>query len=119
MPHLDQVHMADLDDTREAQSIALAFSECLNLYRRLYLSLTGHDCQIAEQVDVTKVSDNYGRLNIWGSDSGALRTGRGSLDDLLRTNENLRSIVLDTISDLKESLERGGLPPSIRASKMQ
>lgn len=111
--------MPDPADIREARSIAPAFSECLILYRRLYFSLTDRDCRVADQVDVAKVSDNYGRLNVWGSDSGALRTGRGSLDDVLRSNENLRSIVLDTISDLTESLKRGKFPPSIRTFGIQ
>ena len=108
--------MPDSDEVREAPSIALAFSECLKLYRHLCFSVTDSNSRVADQVDVTKVYDNYGRLNVWGSDSGALRSGRGSLDDLLRTNESLRSIVLDTISDLKKSIERGRLPPSTRTS---
>ena len=106
--------MLDPAGIQEPPSIATAFSECLILYRRLYVSLTGPDCQVADQVDVAKLFDNYGRLNVWGSDSGALRTGRGSLDDILRTNENLRSIVIETITDLTESLQRGRLPPSIQ-----
>ena len=111
--------MPDPDNIQEARSIASDFSHSLILYRRLYGSLMDRDCPVADQVDVAKVSDNYGRLNVWGSDSGALRTGRGSLDDLLRTNENLRSIVLDTITDLTESLQRGRLPRSIQTFGMQ
>lgn len=98
--------MPDPDDIHGAPSIAPAFATCLKVYRHLYLSLTRPDCRVVDQVDVSKVCDNYGRLNVWGSDWGALRTGRGSLDDLLRTNESLRSIVLDTISDLTKSIER-------------
>ena len=111
--------MPDPDDIREAPSIAPAFAACLMVYRHLYLSLTRPDCRVADQVDVSKVYDNYGRLNVRGSDPGALRTGRGSLDDVLRTNENLRSIVLDTISDLIKSIKRGRLPPSTRTFGMQ
>ena len=106
--------MPDPDDIEGAPLIAPAFATCLMVYRHLYLSLTRPDCRVADQVDVSKVCDNYGRLNVWGSDSGALRTGRGSLDDLLRTNESLQSIVLDTVSDLTESIERGRLPSSTR-----
>ena len=111
--------MPDPDDAQEASAIEPAFAVCLMVYRHLYLSLTRPDCRVADQVDASKVCDNYGRLNVWGSDSGALRTGRGSLDDLLRTNESLRSIVLDTISDLTASIERGRLPPSTRALGIQ
>ena len=111
--------MLDPDDGPEAPSIAPAFAACLMVYRHLYLSLTRPDSHVADQVDASKVFDNYGRLNVWGSDSGALRTGRGSLDDLLRSNESLRSLVLDTISDLTKSIERGRLPPSTRTVGIQ
>ena len=106
--------MPDHEDIREAPSIAHAFSKCVKLYRHLYFSLAGSDPRVADQVDVAKVYDNYGRLNVWGSDSGAVRIGRGSLDDVLRTNKSLQSIVLDTISDLTNSIERGKLPSSTR-----
>ena len=111
--------MSDPHNIPRAQSIAPAFAACLKVYRHLYLSLTRPDCRVADQVDVPKVCDNYGRLNVWGFDSGALRTGRGSLDDLLRNNESLLSIVLDTISDLTKSIERGMLPPSTRTFGIQ
>ena len=99
--------MSDYDDDGKSRSIASAFSDCLTLYRRLWFSLTDHEFQVADQVDLAKLSDGYGRLNVWGSDSGALRTGRGSLDDVLRTDDKLRSIVVDIIDDLINALKQG------------
>ena len=99
--------MSDSDDVGQGRSIAIDFADGLELYRRLCFSLANHKCQVADQVDLAKVSDNYGRLNIWGSDSRALRIGRGSLDDVLRTDDKLRSIVLDIIHDLKDALNQG------------
>ncbi|KAL8753447.1 MAG: hypothetical protein Q9199_005044 [Rusavskia elegans] len=96
--------MSDHADTEESHSIAATFSGCLTSYRRLYFLLTSRKAQGAEDIDLTEVSDNYGRLNVWGADSGALRTGRDSLDDIIRTNENLRSILLDILGDLKEAI---------------
>ncbi|KAL8712208.1 MAG: hypothetical protein Q9225_006987, partial [Loekoesia sp. 1 TL-2023] len=93
-------------NVEQPQSIAAAFLACQDLYRRLYLSLAGHEAQAADQIDLADLSDNYGRLNIWGSDSGALRTGSGSLDDILRADDNLRAIVHDLFGDLTEALNR-------------
>lgn len=101
--------MSDHADTEESHSIAATFSGCLTSYRRLYFLLTSRKAQGAEDIDLTEVSDNYGRLNVWGADSGALRTGRGSLDDIIRANENLRSILLDILGDLKEAIGIGTL----------
>lgn len=51
------------------------------------------------------MADNYGHLNLWGNDSGTLRTGRGSLDDNLRTKDELRSILLDILRELKGTID--------------
>lgn len=41
--------------------------------------------------DVRK--DVYGRFGVWGGDSGADRMGRGSLDDVLRNDSKMASII--------------------------
>ncbi|KAI4237660.1 MAG: hypothetical protein LQ349_001689 [Xanthoria aureola] len=93
----------------EVTSIAVKFSDCLGSYRQLYFWLTNRHIQGLQDIDLTEVSDNYGRLKVWGADSGALRTGRGSLDDILRTDKNLRSILLDLLGDLLEAIGRARL----------
>lgn len=99
--------MSGSEDVEQPQSIAAAFFTCQDLYRCLYLSLAGQEAQVADQVNMADVSDNYGRLNIWGSDSGVLCTGSGSLDDMLRTDDKLRSIAHDLFGDLEDTLDRG------------
>ena len=101
--------MPDDANDEVTSSIAAKFSDCLGSYRQLYFLLMSHDLQGLEHIDLVELSDNYGRLNVWGADSGALRIGRGSLDDILRTNENLRSIILDLLGDLREAIGRGTL----------
>ncbi|KAL8882777.1 MAG: hypothetical protein Q9215_004309 [Flavoplaca cf. flavocitrina] len=97
--------------TTDVSSYAIAsmFLDCLISYKRLYFLLVGHQAQGAENIDVSELADNYGRLNLWGNDSGALRTGRGSLDDNLRTEDKLRSILLDILRELKETIDMGYL----------
>ena len=89
------------------QNIATIFSSCITLYMRFLLILTSSNCDIAQQVDLASIKDDYGRLNVWGSENRALRTGRGSLDDGLRDNGKLRSLVLDLLVDLADDLENG------------
>ena len=90
-----------------SHSIASTFANCLELYQRLRFSLERDNSNVASQIDLSKVSDEYGRLNVWGSDVGALRVGRGSLDDALRNEDRMRSIVQDILRDLVDNLERG------------
>ncbi|KAL8657717.1 MAG: hypothetical protein Q9226_001640 [Calogaya cf. arnoldii] len=96
--------MSDHADLEASHSVAARFSGCLTSYRQLYFSLASRQAKGAEDINLTEVSDNYGRMNIWGAESGALRIGRGSLDDILRTNQNLQSILLELLGDLSEAI---------------
>ncbi len=62
--------------------------------------LSHEDCPVKGQVLLSKVSDEYGRLAVWGEESGAKRSGRGSLDDTLRHEPSFQLIVLDILNDL-------------------
>lgn len=85
--------------------ISSIFTTCLVLYRDLYLYLADDRPEIAAKIDLARVSDEYGRLNVWGSESGALRIGRGSLDDRLRDDPKLQSIIVDILNDLINALK--------------
>lgn len=101
--------MIDTEEDSQSPFIADTFVTCLVLYRKFHSCIASDERRIRCQVDLAKVSDEYGRLNVWGSDSGALRSGRGSLDDALRNDENLKSIVLDIVNDLIDAIKRGML----------
>jgi hypothetical protein len=72
-----------------------------------YIALADEGCRVAGQVSLTRISDEYGRLGVWGRNSGADRTGRGSLDDRLRNDPKLRGVVFELLSDLDAYLIRG------------
>ncbi len=101
--------MIDAEEDSQSPFIADTFVTCLALYRKFHFCIATDERRVRCQVDLAKVSDEYGRLNVWGSDSGALRSGRGSLDDALRNDENLRCIVLDILNDLLDAIKRGML----------
>ncbi len=97
--------MSGIEKPSSTPLISSIFTNCLVLYRDLYLYLLHERHSIATKTDLSRVSDEYGRLNVWGSESGALRLGRGSLDDKLRDDQKLRSIIIDILEDLADVLE--------------
>lgn len=99
--------MSDPATASQPSLIASLFTESSTLFRRFYLALARRDCRVNNQVSLSKVGDEYGRLGVWGGDSGAQRSGRGSLDDALRYESTLRSIVVDILEDLMNDLSRG------------
>jgi hypothetical protein len=86
--------------------IAAAFAGCYDRYKELYIALV-QEGQMKNEVPMSRLSDEYGRLGVWGKNSGADRTGRGSLDDVLRSDPSLRSIVLDLLWNFDADLKRG------------
>jgi hypothetical protein len=88
-------------------SIAVSFSNCYTEFRKFYIALINDGCSVAHQVSRSRINDEYGRLGVWGKNSGVDRIGRGSLDDALRNDPNLQSIVLDVLNNLHDDLERG------------
>lgn len=69
------------------------------------------------EVSLPKISDGYGRLNVWGANAGAVRSGRGSLDDNLRNEKKLQSIIHDILTELIDVLRSGTSPLEFPASK--
>lgn len=95
-------------------SINRLYSTCLQLYRHIYITLAGKnetthsdgDGFRRHDVPMPRFSDEYGRLGVWGRNSQADCTGRGSLDDNLRSDSKLRSIVLDLLSAFEVDLTK-------------
>ena len=91
----------------DTSSIASAFSACLEAYRDFYLVLARDERTATETIPLPEVADEYGRLKVWGANTEALRTGRGSLDDKLRNDGRLKSMILTLLRELTEDLQRG------------
>jgi len=71
------------------------------LFKELYLALATYS-----HISLSQFNDQYGRFGVWGVDSGADRTGRGSLDDLLRNDPNQKFIISEILVDLCMDLEK-------------
>jgi hypothetical protein len=79
----------------------------MNLFREFKTVLENEDCRVADQISLSQLRDEYGRLEVWGWDSEAQRTGRGFLDDMFRHKVELRFITLDILEDLSDALKQG------------
>ncbi len=92
----------------QTPSIFTSFSDCLRSFRQLFLALSKKSSRVVilQQVKVPDVLDEYGRLKIWGDQTKATlpEKSRGSLDDTLRNESNLKVIVLNILRRLQTQL---------------
>ncbi|KAF4336913.1 transcriptional repressor tup1 [Fusarium beomiforme] len=80
-----------------ATSLSKLYSECMRHFQSFLLTLSETDCRVIHlgQVVLPEILEQYGRIKIWGDQSKAdfPERARGSLDDTLRKDEELRSLV--------------------------
>lgn len=99
-------------------TICASFSDCLSLFRQFILALSHEDCRAVclQQVKLPAVLDEYGRLKIWGDQAKASlpEKSRGSLDDTLKNESNLKDIVLNILGRLQAQLDQA-IPIAKRA----
>src|SRR6266576_222826 len=103
--------MAGASSASSKESLSTVFSDCLTYYRQLLLALNAENCRVVqlEQVDVSRIQDEFGRVKIWGDQTKAtlLPRARGSLDDTLRNNSDLKDTVLGVLKRLSWCLGQG------------
>ena len=86
---------------------ASLFANCLQHYRTLFIHLGQQTDDTNLNVSLSRLADEYGRVRIWGRNSGADRTGRGSLDEKLRADGKMQTIVSDLLQLLCNEVQRG------------
>lgn len=100
--------IADLSET-----ISSLFVECLSSFGSLIIALSSERCRAVhlEQVLPVQMFEEYGRFKIWGDQTKAELPplARGSLDDTLRRDTELRDLVHGILKRLRAVLSRGGL----------
>lgn len=95
----------DWETSPQHYPIAELFSKCSGQFRKFYVGLS--EDRRTHQISLSRLADEYGRFGVWGGNSGADRAGRGSLDERLRDEINLNSIVLDLLGNIYDDLEEG------------
>lgn len=89
-----------MNDRSATNPLAYSFQDCSSLFQKLYHELLAYGV-----ISLYKYKNEYGRLGVWGSESRADRTGRGSLDDVLRHDSTTSSIIAEVLGNLREDLE--------------
>jgi hypothetical protein len=99
-----------LPDNNEL-NISRSYSECLQKFRKFLIGVGNKSSQseALREPDVTKALEKYGRLRTWGEETcGALpSSSRGSLDDKLRNDEDMKKTIVRTLQRLKRGIEAG------------
>lgn len=94
-----------------APHISVWYESNVTAFRQMLLSLARDTSFVTDTgpLDEGDVLDQFGRLRIWGEQSGASRRwdARDSLDQKLRKDKDLHAVVLSILELLWSSLNEG------------
>jgi hypothetical protein len=97
--------------------LSALYTECVRSFGLFLSALSEENCRVIhlEQVHLTAMLEEYGRVKIWGSQSKAdiPARARGSLDDEIRHDDELKNLVRSIFFRLRALLDQGKLliPP--------
>ncbi|KAI2618440.1 hypothetical protein GGR54DRAFT_605477 [Hypoxylon sp. NC1633] len=91
-------------------SLSNLYAKCIDSFGRFVLALTEDNCRVIrlEQVHLPEILEEYGRTKIWGDQTKAVlpARARGSLDDILRQDDELRRLVQGILQRLTALLSQ-------------
>lgn len=94
-------------------SLSQSYLDCIQSFSSFVLALSEDNCLVIrlEQVHLPDILEEYGRTRIWGNQAKANlpARARGSLDDTLRHDNELKDLVQAILGRLKELLSQGKL----------
>jgi len=92
-------------------SLSESYIQCVQAFGRFLLVLNEEECFVirVEQVRLQEVEDEYGRIKVWGNQANAdlPQKARGSLDDVLRHDHELKGLVQSILRRLTMLLFQG------------
>jgi hypothetical protein len=98
-------------ETTNAVFLSQIYDECTQSFREFLFPAQQGNCKTTEleQVSISTCFDEYGRFRIWGDQTNVeLRGGvRGSLDEALREDNELKLVVHDILVRLRNILDEG------------
>jgi hypothetical protein len=95
----------ELQNTR--LSIISFFSLCSRGFESSIAALENAKDEFLEQLSVSELKDERGRLRVWAANSGAHREGRVSLDHKLRYSTHIHKKITDLLQELNTALQDG------------
>ncbi|KAI0443545.1 hypothetical protein F4803DRAFT_307094 [Xylaria telfairii] len=101
--------MAEIDKGNNP-SLSELYFESIGSFAKFVLALSQPDCDAIcrNEVHLPQIFEQYGRTKIWGDQSKAdlPASARGSLDDTLRHDDDLKSLVRSILQRLKLLLQQ-------------
>jgi hypothetical protein len=92
-------------------SLSESYLDCIQSFRSFLLALSEENCLVIRlgQVHLSDILEEYGRIKIWGNQTKAdiPPRARGSLDDTLRHDNELKILVQAILVRLKALLGQG------------
>lgn len=103
--------MATSSTPANPASLAELYRECIQAFRAFLLAVGEEDCRVIhlEQIHLPEILEEYGRAKIWGDQTKAdlPERARGSLDDTLRHDSDLKQLVEGIFMRLRGLLRQG------------
>ncbi|KAJ5598652.1 hypothetical protein N7537_008736 [Penicillium hordei] len=103
--------MAALSTGVSGPSLSELYIECIQSFGEFLLALSDKDCRVIclGQVHLSEILEEYGRTKVWGDQTKAdlPARARGSLDDTLRHDVELKHLVQAILMRLKALLSQG------------
>ena len=100
-----------ISDNAAVRSISASYLCVIEAFAAFLVALSDRNCRAVclEQVSLIKLSEEYGRVKVWGDQTRAdlPERARGSLDDTLRHDAQLKKLVQDIIWRLEGLLKQG------------
>jgi hypothetical protein len=95
-------------ETTNAVFLSQRYYECIQSFKEFLFSAQ-HETTKLKRLSISKCFDEYGRFRIWGNQTNVeLRGGiRGSLDEALRKDNELKLVVHDILVRLRNILHQG------------
>jgi hypothetical protein len=98
-------------ETTNAVSLSQIYDECTQSFKVFLFSAQQENCQTTEleQVSISTCFEEHGRFRIWGDQTNVELQGgvRGSLDEALREDKELKLVVHDILVRLRNILHQG------------
>lgn len=105
--------MMALSTRAPGPSLSELYQECIQSFGEFLLVLSEKDCRVIhlKQVHLSEIMEEYGRTKVWGDQTKAdlPERARGSLDDTLRHDVELKYLVHAILMRLKALLGQGKL----------
>jgi len=99
----------------DGPSLAECYGRSVRSFAELLVALYDKRCRVVhlDQIHLPQISDEYGRLKIWGDQTKAElpARARGSLDDTLRRDDELKQLVRGILRRLAAILKQGKHQP--------